>query len=166
MLQSLDASPTPSHTGSVWTTKPVSVLAALVLVAFTSGFMTARATESEATGLAPAWVVTLADDYFVAMNAHSVADLEAAYAEDAVLTDMATGSQTVGADQIADYLVGLQDMTVRRTSAIMYRDGYATFTFRFSSGSGYSPAVNTFKVEDGQISHQWVMSDEPAGFGI
>lgn len=113
----------------------------------------------------PRWVVSLVDENFSTLNADAPRDLEATFTWDAVLTDMQTGVQVSGAAEISEYMTSFEDLTVERTSAVVYRDDYATFTFRYGNEATSMSAVITFKIEDGQIAHQWIMADQPGGYG-
>jgi hypothetical protein len=81
----------------------------------------------------PRWVVSLVDENFSALNADDPRDLEATFTRDAVLTDMQTGVQVSGAAEISEYMTSFEDLTVERTSAVVYRDDYAMFTFRYGN---------------------------------
>ena len=154
------AEPRPSP-AVVFPSWAVAGLAVLLVAAFGAGFLTSRSTQPAAETLAPDWVVRLVDDNFDAVNLGSAPDLAATFHEDAVLSDMKTGVQAFGVAEIVEVMLD-EELSVVRTSDVVYRDGYATCTFHF--GAGTVPAVATFKIEDGKISHQWVMSDEPGGF--
>ncbi len=144
----------------------IAALVALVFVAFGCGFLTSQAVRTEPSGLAPEWVVSLVENNSAALNAHNAADLEATFADDAVLTDMQTGRQAFGAAQIVSYIMRFEDMAVERTSDVIYMDGYATCTFRYAGETSSVSTVVAFKIEDGKIAHEWVMTDEPGGYGI
>jgi hypothetical protein len=142
----------------------VAGLAALLLAAFGAGFVISRSTQPAPETLAPEWVVRLVDDNFDAVNLGSAPDLAATFHEDAVLSDMKTGVQKFGVAEIVEVMLDDDDLSVVRTSDVVFQDGYATCTFRFGTDPGSVPAVMTFKIDDNKISHQWVMSDEPGGF--
>ena len=153
--------PSPALVFPAWA---VAGLAVLLLAAFGAGFVTSRSTQAGPETLAPDWVVLLVDDNFDAVNLGSAPNLAATFHEDAVLSDMKTGVQAFGVAEIVEVMLDDADLSVVRTSDVVYQDGYATCTFRFSPEPGSVPAVATFRIEDGKISHQWVMSDEPGGF--
>lgn len=153
--------PTPALVFPAWA---VAGLAVLLLAAFGAGFVTSRSTQPGPETLAPEWVVQLVDDNFDAVNIGSAPGLAATFHEDAVLSDMKTGVQAFGIADIVEVMLDDDDLSVVRTSDVVYHDGYATCTFRFGAEPGTVPAVATFKIDDGKISHQWVMSDEPGGF--
>lgn len=153
--------PSPALVFPAWA---VAGLAALLLAAFGAGFLTSRSTQPGPETLAPDWVVRLVDDNFDAVNLGSAPDLAATFHDDAVLSDMKTGVQAFGVEEIVKVMLDDAGLSVVRTSEVLYQDGYATCTFRFGEEPGSVPAVATFKIDDGQISHQWVMSDEPGGF--
>lgn len=155
----------PSRPALTVTGWAIAAIAAL-LVAFGCGFLTSRAMDTEPAGLAPEWVVGLVESNSVALNARNTADLKATFSDDAVLTDMQTGRQAFGAAQVVSYIMGFEDMTVERTSDVIYRDGYATCTFRYAGETRSVSTVVAFKIEGGKIAHQWVMTDEPGGYGI
>lgn len=136
----------------------------LLIAAFGGGFLASQATQPAPADLAPAWVVHLVDDHFLAMNTGSAAGLEATMTDDSVLSDMKTGVQAFGSSQVIEVLLADGDRAVRRTSDVVYEDGFATFTFRFGDEPASVPAVGTFRIADGKIAHLWVMSDEPGGF--
>jgi hypothetical protein len=142
----------------------VAGLAVLLLAAFGAGFLTSRSTQPGPETLAPDWVVRLVDGNFDAVNIGSAPDLAATFHEGAVLSDMKTGVQAFGVAEIVEVMLDDDGLTLVRTSDVVYHDGYATCTFRFGEEPGSAPAVATFKIDDGKISHQWVMSDEPGGF--
>ncbi len=153
--------PSPALVLPAWA---VAGLAVLLLAAFGAGFVTNRFTRPGPETLAPDWVVLLVDDNFDAVNLGSAPDLAATFHEDAVLTDMKTGVQAFGVAEIVEVMLDGDDTSLVRTSDVVYQDGYATCTFQFSAEPGRVPAVATFKIEEGKILHQWVMSDEPGGF--
>jgi hypothetical protein len=149
---------------AVWV---VAVLVVLLLVtAFVGGFRARSTTKAGAAGLAPTWVVRLVDRSFGAVNTAAFASFRASLTEDAVLTDMQTGEQWIGASQVVGHVSSLDGLVVRRTSKVVYRDGYATFTLRFGDGITMAPAVTTVKIEHHKISHEWIMSDEPGGLSV
>lgn len=144
----------------------LAVFVLLLMATFGGGFLVRSATQGRGEPLAPAWVVRLVDRSFAALGSGSGARLEATYTRDAVLTDMQTGEQWFGAGRLTRHLLALDGLVVHRTSGVVYEDGYATYTFRFGDGYSSAPAVMTVKIEDGRISHSWVMSDEPGGLDV
>ena len=138
----------------------------LLTGAFGAGLLTQRAMEPDSVGLAPDSVVRLIDANVGALNTGSSSGLAATFADKVVFTDMQTGEQRFGRTRVLGYLLGFKGVTVERTSGVIYRDGYATFTIRFGDGSVATGAVETFEIEHGQITHEWIMADTPGGFEV
>ena len=136
-------------------------------MAFGVGVLTGRAVQPDPpVGLAPVTVVALIDENVEAVNAGSGSRLRATYARDAVLSDMTTGERWFGAIEIVRYISSMPDMSVQRTSAVIYVDGYATYAFRYRGGARVASGVQALRIEKGFIAHQWVMSDEPGGWYV
>jgi hypothetical protein len=156
------------HTArNVWVT--VGVLALLAL-AIGTGVLIGRATVEEAApapeplGLASTEIVEAIDANIAALNAADEVALAATFAEDAILTDMLAGTETVGADEIAAvYLEGMApgDWDLERASEVVqYGSGWAANAFTYYNGG--SITVFLFD-EDMKIAHQWVMGG-PMGY--
>jgi hypothetical protein len=140
---------------------PALVAVLFLLVGATLGAVLVRdsaegpsPTEAAGVELADDQVVQLVDATVAAFDAADVDAVSAAFAEDAVLTDLVDDRVTVGAYNIALAYGQAEDLRLRRTSDVVAVDGYVVFSVEDVTGPGLVVA----EVEDGRFAEYVVMS--------
>jgi len=131
----------------------IAVVVVIVAVAVGGGYLL-RAATSSSSGVADDSVVQLIDENIRALNEGDKQALAATYTDEAIMTDMISGSTWRGADTIAKvYTSPPPSWNLERVSEVVQTGQFASTALTYYNGRG----IAVWRIVDGKIAHQWAI---------